>query len=258
MKLYNYYFSGKGTTRTCATCIAREISSDLVSANWADTPCTTPLTIPASEVLLLCMPVYAACIPKLCVPMVRQLRGSSTPAIIVAVYGNRHYDNALIQMRDMLTSQGFVVLAAGAFVAEHSIFPTVAAGRPDAEDKKAMRAFGSRCKTLLQQNLSGRPLLAVPGDPAWNADAPVRLPFTPDANEDCTDCGACAEVCPTGAIDVNNVRITSDTLCTWCGACISICPTRARDYHSEIYARAKAQFEQKCAAYRTPETFFLS
>ena len=268
MKLHNYYFSARGTTETCARLIARELTDDVLSQNWAekcctrtsctDSSCTKTMSIPADEVLLLSMPVYAGYIPKMCVDMVTTLQGTATPAIIVAVYGNRHYDNALIQMRDMLSRQGFVVVAAGAFVAEHSIFPTVAAGRPDAQDKKAMIGFAAQCRALLQKDLSGCTSLTVPGDPAWNADITIKLPFTPDATEDCTDCGACAEVCPTGAIDTDNVRITNDSLCTWCGACISICPTKARDYHSDIYTQAKAQFEQKCAAYRTPETFFLS
>ncbi len=31
-----------------------------------------------------------------------------------------------------------MVIAAGAFLAEHSVFPSVASGRPDARDKAAM------------------------------------------------------------------------------------------------------------------------
>lgn len=91
--------------------------------DWFNMPCNSLIEIPQEDVLLLSMPVYGGFIPKICVPMAEKLKGSSTPAIIFVVYGNRHYDNALLQMKDILTKQGFIVIAAGAFIAEHSIFP---------------------------------------------------------------------------------------------------------------------------------------
>ena len=55
------------------------------------------------------MPVYGGFIPQVCAHMEKNLKGDYTPAVIAAVYGNRHYDDALLQMKDILTEQGFVV-----------------------------------------------------------------------------------------------------------------------------------------------------
>jgi len=81
-----------------------------------------------------------------CTHMVKKLKGDHTPAVIAAVYGNRHYDDALLQMKDILVEQGFVVIVVGAFLVGHSVFPSVASGRPDARDKAAMDDFAESCR----------------------------------------------------------------------------------------------------------------
>lgn len=254
MTLYNICFSARGTTQTCSSIIARATGMETRDVNWLANPCTAPLTIGREDRLLFSMPVYAGYIPKLCATMAQNLQGDRTLAAIVAVYGNRHYDNALIQMKDLLDARGFVVVAAGAFVAEHSIFTNVAKGRPDERDRQAMTDFGAHCAKLFRAQSCTE--VTVPGDPAYNADIAINLPFKPDADDSCTDCGACADICPTGAISRDNVRVTNADLCINCGACMRVCPTGARGYHSQVYEGARAQFEQRCAAYRVPETFF--
>ena len=255
MKLYNICFSARGTTQACASTIASGMNMETVSCNWLEKPCTEPMAIAREDRLLFSMPVYAGYIPKLCAKMVKNLQGDETPAVIAAVYGNRHYDNALLQMKDLLKRQGFHVVAAGAFVAEHSIFTSVAKGRPDDADRKAMADFGTQCARLFGQDSC--PEVRVPGDPAYNADIAINLPFKPDADDTCTECGACADICPTHAIEKENIRVTArPELCINCGACMKVCPTGARGYHSGVYEGARAGFEERCAAYRTPETFF--
>ncbi len=99
--LYNIYFSGKGTTKICAECIGTGLHMEWKSYDWRKQPCETELKIPREDVLLFSMPVYGGFIPKMCTEMAANLKGNHTPAIIAAVYGNRHYDDALLQMNDM-------------------------------------------------------------------------------------------------------------------------------------------------------------
>ena len=138
MVLHNVYFSGKGTTKACADCIASEMGMEVKEHDWL-TPAAVQekIQIPAGEALLFSMPVYGGFIPHICAERVSTLGGNHTPAVIAAVYGNRHYDDALVQMRDLLEKQGFIVIAAGAFLAEHSIFTTVAGGTRHADDPAA-------------------------------------------------------------------------------------------------------------------------
>lgn len=61
------------------------------------------------------------------------------------VYGNRDYEDALLELRDTVASLGFTPLSAGAFIGEHSYSTAempVAAGRPDATDLQTARTFG--------------------------------------------------------------------------------------------------------------------
>jgi Fe-S-cluster-containing hydrogenase component 2 len=44
----------------------------------------------------------------------------------------------------------------------------------------------------------------------------------------CIGCGACASICPVGAISLKNNKATVDTKkCVSCGACTNICPVEA-------------------------------
>ena len=259
MTLCNIYFSAKGTTRTCAEWIASHLGLDSIEYNWLSPSQRKPLEISADDVLLFSMPIYGGFIPHLCAEQAKQLTGHGTPAIIAAVYGNRHYDNSLLQMKDLLEARGFEVIAAGAFLAEHSIFPTVGAGRPDEKDKAAMAEFAAKCRSLLgQPDLWQDRELQVPGTLGYDALSFKGVPFKPDGDEHCTGCGQCVKVCPQNAICVSDPRSTDNDLCISCGACISVCPTGARNYHQDAYPAAKAAFEEKCAAYRTPETFYIA
>lgn len=256
--LHSVYFSAKGTTEICARCISENLGLQTKEYNWCSPYGNEELMIPGEDVLLFAMPIYGGYIPKMCEEMTARLKGDKTPAIIVAVYGNRHYDNSLLQMRDLLTARGFVVIAAGAFLAEHSIFPTVGAGRPDDRDRDAMEVFAKNCKKLLTGGeIDKYKEIELPGDTEYDSASYKGVPFQPDADDSCVGCGCCVGVCPVSAIDMEEPRKTNPKLCISCGACIKRCPVGARNHHAEAYPQAKAGFEEKCGEYRVPESYFI-
>lgn len=256
--LYNVYFSARGTTAFCAEYIGKRLRMESVTYQWLETACGEPPEMTGDDALLFSMPVYGGYIPQSCFHRASKLKGTDTPAVIAAIYGNRHYDNALLQMKDMLTAQGFRVIAAGAFLAEHSVFPTVAAGRPDEKDRAAMVAFGETCAGLLQEDVHHYGEIALPGVAGYDSLSFRGLPFHPDGDETCVGCGACAAVCPQGAIRGEEPRKTDGQRCISCGACIKACPVGARDYHDAVYEHVRADFEKRNAAYRTPEVFYAA
>jgi predicted Fe-Mo cluster-binding NifX family protein/ferredoxin len=46
-------------------------------------------------------------------------------------------------------------------------------------------------------------------------------------SENCTGCGICISVCPTGAIEVNQQAVVNEEACNGCAACVSECPNEA-------------------------------
>ena len=134
------YFRATDTTKTVVSRIAQR------TADLLDVPVrTVDFTLPGArktvtafaenELVIFGVPVYAGRIPNLLLPFVQSgFSGENTPAVPVVLYGNRNYDDALIELRDVLESNGFRTVAAGAFIGEHSFSYTLAAGRPDAAD----------------------------------------------------------------------------------------------------------------------------
>ena len=63
---------------------------------------------------------------------------------LVCVYGNRAYEDTLVEMEDAANHCGFQVVAAIAAVAEHSILSQYASNRPDASDEKQLVNFADQ------------------------------------------------------------------------------------------------------------------
>ena len=51
------------------------------------------------------MPVYAGRVPALAVERLKGIKTSGVKCVIVAVYGNRAYEDALVEMQDIATER---------------------------------------------------------------------------------------------------------------------------------------------------------
>lgn len=134
----------------------------------------------ADDVVVLGVPVYYGRVPE--VPgLLDGLQGEETPAVLLAVYGNRLIDDALAELSDLCAARGFRPLAAGAFVAPHTFSAKVAMGRPNAGDLAAAAELGRRAA----EKLSG-PWCApeLPGNRPYRSFQ--RAPFYPVGDDTCT------------------------------------------------------------------------
>jgi ferredoxin len=256
------YFSPTQTTQKVLEGIARGFQVDTVEHLDVTPPAARTQEYDAmrTELAIMGAPVYGGRIPIDAEHRLRRLRGHNTPAIIVVVYGNRAYEDALLELKDLAVEGGFVPVAAGAFIGEHS-FSTpatpIADGRPDAQDSQKTVAFGRLIQEKLGdiRALDEIPPLQVPGDyPYRERGKPSRIaPVTRE--ELCGKCGTCATGCPTAAITVGATVSTDQLKCILCCACVKNCPTGARVMEHERIKQSAEWLYANYSERREPELF---
>lgn len=72
------------------------------------------------ELAVIGTPVYAGRVPPEAVHRLHRIKGNNTPAAVVVVFGNREYEDALLELKDIAAELGFRPIAGGAFIGEHS------------------------------------------------------------------------------------------------------------------------------------------
>lgn len=250
-RLFCIYFSATDTTRRYVEALSDALGYPVVGAvNLADNIAAVLPQFTPDDVLILAAPVYGGRVPALVADRFRELRGSGAKAIAVAVFGNRDYDDALLELTDILSETGFDVVGAGAFVARHSIFPKVAAARPDDADIESLRQFAVKCKTAIQDNRTGK--LNVKGKRPYKKTAAVGLCPVGDPRK-CNRCGTCVRMCPVGAISIADPCKTDAHLCISCGRCINVCPVNARHYKGVKYSLVGAIFSALFSKRKEPD-----
>jgi ferredoxin len=187
------------------------------------------------ELVVLGVPVYEGRVAKPAVPRLQRLNSDQTPAVVVVVYGNRAFEDALLELGDLARDLGFVPIAGGAFIGEHSFANEtrpMANGRPDADDMGKAREFGSKIRDKLAGMTSTDEVspIDLPGDtPYIDRDRSALAEMAARTLDDaCTLCGICEPLCPVGAITVEDVVKTDNLACIMCNACVKGCPEGAR------------------------------
>lgn len=268
--LWAVYFSPTQTTKTVVSHVANTIAQAL------DVPCktldfTTPqprqqtYAFSPSDLVIMGTPVYAGRVPNVLLPfLTQQLQGNGALAVPISLYGNRDFDDALIELRDIMEFNGFATIGAGAFIGQHSFSKVLAKGRPDAQDLQlaSQLAQGILAKLPTYNRDTHQPI-PVTGHapirpyytPKDRQSQPVDIrkvqPITTDA---CTQCGLCASLCPMGSIDPKNAKVMTG-ICIKCCACERYCPTNAKYFNDEKYLYHRSELEKGCATPKQPTLF---
>ena len=263
-RLHTVFFSPTGSSRSMAQETARvleqELTQNMPLVRGDDWDWTFPEgraaahTLGAEDVLVFAFPVYAGRIPQVLMEPLARLAGQGARAVLLAVYGNRHYDDALLEAVDLFAAHGFSVPAAGAFVAEHSMTAKVGTGRPDAEDMAAIADFARNAASVISCGKSAT--VAVPGNRPYKA-LPPAADIRPQTLDSCTQCGLCVSVCPVRVIDADNAAQVAQG-CLRCCACVKICPEQAKYFDNPQVDKIVAMLESNCRDRREPEIFFAA
>lgn len=236
------YFSATGTTRKVVTTIAGELAA-LLGVPMEELPFALPrdrekvYSFTDKDLLVVGSPTNAGRLPNKIAPdFAARLRGSGTPAVPVVLFGNRNYENSLAELTHLLQKSGFLSVAAAACVAQHAFTQELAYGRPGWSDLFEAKMFAKKLSVKLKTLTADAEPVEVPGDP----EAPYYVPLGEDGTpvnflkakpktklSRCNGCGACARMCPMGAIDKRDYAKVTGT-CIKCQACVHRCTKQAK------------------------------
>lgn len=251
------YYSATGNTKYIVNEIVKCIAERL------DIPFETyDFTLPKNrdrvqyfvedELVIFGTPVYAGRVPNKLLPAVQTLfEGNGALAVPVVTFGNRSYDNALIELRNELENNGFHTIAAAAFVSEHVFSSKIAFGRPDKEDMVDIHSFAEAVAIKVKQMVEIPERIPVKGIepiPAYytplgrDGKPAVFLKAKPKTAENCTGCKICAMVCPMGSISYEEPTIIKG-ICIKCQACVKACPEEVKYFDDIAFLSHVAMLE---------------
>lgn len=252
MNVYSLYFSPTGGTQRVADCLCSALRNPFAFIDLCDrTEDFSAVSLNKDDLCVISVPSYGGRIPALAAERIAHIRGNGAMAVAVCVYGNRAYDDTLLEMKHLLTDRGFRCIAAMAAIAEHSMLRQFAAGRPNESDRAELTAFARRISRAIATDTFVEDL-AVPGAFPYR---PIGSFVKPVASEECIGCGACAASCPAGAIPEDNPSFTDNALCAACTRCISVCPVGARQLNPDVMKAVEARLAPLLSGYRKNELF---
>lgn len=273
MRLTTYCFSPTGTSRKNMMAVVKGLNPDETTHNDytyynIEKGVGLDEVLSSDDLALFSVPVYGGKVAPTALERMAQVRGEGTPAILLVTYGNRNFEQVLVQLADFVRERGFRPIAAAALVGEHSYsnaqYP-IAVGRPDATDLASAEEFGKQIANKLKDR----------DKETWDIDIANNMPCleTPEASlqafrlfvqeytrqqqanpvkaypaaspDACSHCGVCVELCPTQAIAIGCEEVTDATRCIRCCACVKGCPSGVRTFLSPFAKPLSENFQMR-------------
>ena len=254
MKTTAIYFSPTGTSKRGAFSIAKTLQPDAETIDITLGEKQYEKEFGIDEVVVFGVPVYSGRVFRGIKSRLDKIRGNQTRCVITVTYGNRAYDDALLELKDIVMEHGFIPIAGAALIGEHT-FGKIQVGRPNACDIDEDACFAK--KVLDKLKTGDRTLIQVPGNrPYIHGEAGGKgANFRPLTDESCVNCGLCAQQCPEGAIDINNYSKIIVSRCISCFRCIRNCPVKAKNMNTAEYKIFTEAFSKQLSDPRKNEFF---
>lgn len=252
MRLYDIVFSPTGGTQKAASLLEASLGEEAVRIDLTDGQQDFRGTkLSQGDVAVISVPSYGGRVPAVAVERLTALDAQGARAILLCAYGNRAYEDTLVELEDAAQRAGFRVIAAVAAVAEHSIARQFAAGRPDGQDARQLAGFADKIKEKLLAGDSEGP--DIPGNRPYKKAGSVGM--VPKPTKACTSCGVCASRCPVQAIDLKDPKKVDAKSCISCMRCISVCPQSARKINPVMLGAAGLMLKKACSERKENELF---
>ena len=225
MKVYEIYFSPTGGTKKVTNILAEGLSDDIISVDLIKYIIDfNSFEITKNDIAIISVPSYGGRVPLTAIERIDKIKGNVASAVLVCVYGNRAYEDTLIELKDIAKKSDFHIMAAIAAISEHSICHQFASGRPDTYDCKKLLDFANKISNKFHSKNIIEP--KVPGNYPYKKTSNNKI--IPKPNKYCTKCGLCAKECPVEAINKNFVEKVNNNTCISCMRCVYVCPNSAR------------------------------
>lgn len=259
MSTYSIYFSPTGGTKKVITALTKPFGKDIQEINILSFENDYSVhQFNAEDLCFVAAPAFGGRVPDVVLERLKMMKADGAKAVPVAVYGNRHYDDTLLELKDTLEEIGFQVIAGVTANAKHSIFKQYATLRPDPEDKAELEVFCEKIVEKYEKIMGGElPVedITVPGNRPYK-DYPGH-PLKPITSQrECVLCKSCVKKCPTAAIPWEAPNTTIEDKCITCMRCIAVCPFDARKLDK---ASVDAAATKMAAAFegRKPNELFI-
>lgn len=255
MNVVKIVFSPTGGTQKVADALAEELAKDGGSISQIDLsdsamekadPC-----VDADALAVIAVPCFAGRVPALVLERLAKVASNGAKAVVTIVYGNRDFDDALLELKDSAVALGYTVVAGVAGIAEHSLAHQFAAGEPGADQIAMLQSFAQQILEKVQNDATGD--VEVPGNKPYKDSGAGKL--VPQPTPACSACRLCARVCPVGAIGTLPRGMADENLCIGCMRCAAMCPKHARVVNQEIAGAIAARIEGACSVKKDPQLF---
>lgn len=255
MEVLQIVFSPTGGTQKVA---------DIITAEWekpvSGIDLTNPkndysaLNISQDDLAVIAVPSFGGRVPALAAERLGKINGNQVRCVIICVYGNRAYEDTLVELYDIAEQSNFKVIAAISAIAEHSIMHQYAAGRPDLKDRDELHGFAEKIfEKIKDADSDYASVLQIPGDRPYKKAGGAGL--VPKADKKCNGCGLCAEQCPAEAISRDNLKISDSKKCISCMRCVANCPQSARKVNGAMVSVAALAIKKACSERKNNELF---
>lgn len=208
------YFSATGNTKRIVDLAAKQFGEksrdiNLLAGETGE--------IAEGEWCIVGVPSFGGRVPSIAAGNLRKCKGNGGKALLIVTYGNREYEDTLLELKDICEDIGLWVAGAMCVVCEHSILHVYGQGRPDEAEQAQIADFVRKlCEKKEPENFE------VPGNRPYKTYGVIPMNIL--TLDTCVRCGLCAKECPAGAIDEKDCGKIDRTRCISCMHCTSVCP----------------------------------
>ncbi|MBK5199995.1 MAG: EAL domain-containing protein [Spirochaetaceae bacterium] len=240
LKVKHITFSPNGTSLKGGSFLAGKLGTEKLINVTSKFARYKDQKIEEQEMVIISFPTYAGRMPVTFSEYLKDhIELKNTKVVLLATYGNREFEDSLLEAKDIVTSKGGHVIGALAVVAQHSQDGNIATNRPNKEDFKIIDDFA---RIVINRYPSGDFVPNIPGNRPYRIGIVNSSPkFMPIIDEKCNECNACVTICPTSAMRYNNPEI-----CIHCCACINICPNKAISMKDPRFDKIVDFLEKTC------------